>query len=282
MKLLLTFSLAFVFVTTSFAKDSSPATLPGGSLFPMLTMASLNNPAAITSTWRTELQGQYSPPQSDIDPKAYAVAFTHSNGIMGINLGYTGSYQEGEAISGAYGGVSARLAMLGFGASLAKSDFTAIGDPRLNLGLMFYLGSYMRFGLVGHDWNGNRQIGLSAGIGALGKLSICGDLLVPISESGVISNKEFSISTGITLHRNAFGFALGGRYNEVDIGSSIEKNSSANGAISLHLGKSWSISLLYKTNPQTFTLALTTVNAPTSNELINRIKSKNSVFKSLF
>src|SRR5690242_3970185 len=104
--------------------------LPGGLMFPPISMSALINAAALTSDWSTEGQVVYSPPMSSDDPHSYSLGFGKSNGKFGGSAGYTGSLQNGIALHNAFAGVSARLgSKISLGVAVRLPNFTALDHP---------------------------------------------------------------------------------------------------------------------------------------------------------
>lgn len=257
------------------AAAERPATLPGGLVFPTFSMASLVNSASMAFDWRTEFRTLYSPPLSDQDPHSYLGSLSYSNGRAALNMGYTGSYQEGTAFNSLFGGGAFRLGRIALGASIRKTELASDVPLQLDFSGILRINSRIRLGASAYNVNGEQQLGLGIGLGKPLDLTLEGDILFPMKPQGNGMSDQYSLNAVLTSYLDRLAYSLGVRYNRQQDGFNNEGQIIASIGLNYRLTRSLNLTSQYQSNPQSIGIGLVWVWTPPADQYIKVFQQKN-------
>ncbi len=262
------------FLITSSASARHGATLPGGMLFPAFATASLTNPAALANDWRKEIQVLYSPPLQPNEPHSYLASGAAGSGRLGMNLGYSGSSQEGVAFHNVFAGVAARIKRLSVGLGTRIMGIGSNIETALDAAGIFQLTRRIHLGGVLYDSLGTRQLGMGIGWLSHDRFSLQVDLLVPFDFNQHLVSSEYAVTAAGVWYFYRFGFSLGTRYNQISSLGRDEKSISLNVGTFVRLAPNWSVIAFYNSAPTSVSVGLGWNLAPSSQQLIEFFQDK--------
>ncbi|MFM8269869.1 MAG: hypothetical protein ACKN9V_06735 [Pseudomonadota bacterium] len=257
---------------TSAAKLSS---LPGGLLFPAFSNASLVNSAAMSLDWRQEAKVLYSPSLNQDQPHGYLVGLGYSNAILGMNLGYLGSYQDSSTYDSIFSGISFRMSRLSIGTSFRKVQLESGNPIQTDVSAVLILSPITRMGAVVYQLGDEPQIGAGIGFGRLGKQTLSADVLFPAKPKGKGMVDQYAANLSFTDNRESFAYSLGMRFSRQQDGFSNESQISGNVGAAFPISKSVNVTSLYHSNPHTITFGFVWLWTPPAEQYIQMYKSEN-------
>ena len=251
------------------------ASLPGGLLFPVFSSAGLVNSAALVMDWRTEARVLYSPATNPDTPQSYLSSLGHSNGRLGFNIGYQGSYQENIALSGGFLAGAFRLSRLAIGFSARNTDLKNASLWKTDLSAIYALTYKIRLGASLFGLDEDQQLGFGLGFGTPQKQTFEIDFLAPVNPQGRGLTDQYSASVALTSFFEKVGFSGGLRFDKQQDGFSNPDRLSGFLGSTVSVSRSLNITTLYQTNPATFTFGLAWVWAPPARNQIQYFKEQN-------
>lgn len=251
------------------------ASIPGGLLFPVFSSSGLVNSAALVMDWRTEARLMYSPPNHSESPHAYLSSLGHSNGRLGINLGYQGSWQENSTISGGFAAGAFRFSRLALGFSARNSNLQNSTLWKTDLSAIYAFAHNIRIGATFFGLGTDQQLGMGLGFGIPQKRTLEFDLLMPINPKGKSISDQYSASLSVSSFFEKMGISSGIRFDRQQDGFSNPQSFSGFLATTVSLGRALNFTTLYQTNPQSFTFGLAWVWSPPAKDRIEYFKEQN-------
>lgn len=265
-------SLSF-FCTLSLADKLS--SLPGGLLFPAFSTAGLVNSAALSLDWRQEAKVLYSPPISQDDSHAYLVGLGYSNTRLGLNVGFSGSYQDNSTYNSIFSGISYRVKRLALGASFRKTNIVSDAPVETDVSGILTLGSDTRLGVVAYQLRNETQIAFGIGLGRVGKKTLALDILFPAKPRGTGIFDQYAANLSLTRCYESFAYSLGLKYSRQQDGFSNENKVTGSVGTTFTLSKSVNMTGLYHSNPHTVTVGFVWLWTPPANDYIQSFKEEN-------
>lgn len=267
------FLMANIFCHLSSANSLS--SLPGGLLFPAFSSAGLVNAAAMSFDWRQEAKVLYSPPLSQEDSHGVLTAVGYSNHFVGLNFGFSGSYQDSSVYDSVFSGLSFRLSRLSLGTAFRKTLVQSDSPIEKDLSAVLKLSPTLRLGVVGYNLGTESQLGLGIGIGRLGKQTLSADILFPGSPRGKGIFDQYAANLSLTTYLENVGYSAGIKYSRQQDGFSNESLFSANVGTTVSISKSVNLTGFYHSNPHTVTVGFVWLWTPPAKEYIDAYKEEN-------
>ncbi|NDC24613.1 MAG: hypothetical protein EBZ49_10880 [Proteobacteria bacterium] len=180
----------------------------------------------------------------------------YSNGRLGLNLGYTGSYQSGTAFNSAFGGAAFRLGRLAVGSAFRKLEL-ASGDPlQVDVSGVFRVNRRIRLGASIYNLGEEQQVGLGVGFEKPLELTFQADILFPMNPKGNSLSDQYSANAVITSYYKRFAYSAGVRYNRQQDGFNNSNQLVANLGLNYRLTHYLNLSAQYQSNPQSLGIGI--------------------------
>lgn len=269
------FCVGFVIFRSSLVLGFYPVpSLPGGLSFPSFSSSGLVNAAALTQDWRQESKLVYSPPIHEESAHAYSSLYAFSNGVIGFNLGYLGSYQSDVAFHSGFLGASFKIANMSFGYTARKRDFT--GDPiRHDISLLWAPTYFSRFSVSAYDLNGESQLAVGLGIGKPQRSTLGVDVFLPFNPKGNSMSDQYSVNLSLGKYFERWGYSVGLNFSRQQDG--FQNPDQFNGQLSMTrlLRRKLGGIIQLRTQPQAVIFSLVWLDLPSSSEYISKFKGIN-------
>lgn len=251
------------------------SSLPGGLLYPAFSSAGLVNAAGLSLDWRQEAKVLYSPPLSQDEPHSVLVSAAYSNRVFGINLGFSGSYQDSSVYDSVFSGVSLRLSRLSVGASFRKVGVESSSPMETDLSSVFILSPTLRVGAVAYQLGEGSQIGAGIGLGRPGKRTLSADVLFPAKPKGKSIVDQYAANLTLTTYQENFAYTVGMKFSRQQDGFSNENQLTGTAGTTFAISKSVNVTGLYHSNPHTVTVGIVWLWTPPADQYIQTSKAEN-------
>jgi hypothetical protein len=251
------------------------SSLPGGLLFPAFSSAGLVNAAALSLDWRQEAKVLYSPPLSQDDSHSYLVSAAYSNRMLGINLGFSGSYQDGSVYDSVFSGLSLRISRLSVGVSFRKAIIESTSPVETDVSSILTLSPTFRVGAIAYHLGDESQIGAGVGLGRLGKQTLSADILFPAKPKGKGIIDQYAANLTLTTYQESFAYSLGMKFSRQQDGFSNDNQIAGIAGTTFPISKSVNFTGLYRSNPHTVTVGFVWLWTPPADKYIQTSKEEN-------
>lgn len=266
-------TLMFVSASSAYGSYHVPS-LPGGLCFPAFSSSALVNSAALAQDWRTEGKAIYSPPLSDQSSHAYSTLLGYSNGIVGLNVGYLGSYQSDIAFHGGFVGGAFKVKKLSFGYTARKLDLEATSLSH-DASIVWSPNYYTRFSSSLYGLNEETQLAIGFGFGKPQKQTLGIDILFPIKPMGDGMRDQYSITLTLGKYFEKWGYSAGVNFSRQQDGFENPNLFSGQLNVTKVLKKNLGGILQMRSQPQAIMVGLVWMSIPTSSQYIKRFKDTN-------